>query len=262
MARVRHAMGHWQERCEVAEQQCAALGRHLRALAEVIHGHNGGVVNRYYETSALRFILGKEAPALVGRESGVPQWLRTQAEFLHALAESAIGVGTDPSMRKRIDGIRAAPPVEMSVYEAMAALPPAATVTRRAADSHPGADEALASLDHVALRYLVQVTAALAFGARLGPVGEFDHRAIMQCIERLADAAEQFVKPPLRQGSGRLRMAAVAHAGDLIQEALESPWLRDAPIRRPLPSIDQVADLHAAANGTPAGIGNAAQGPS
>jgi hypothetical protein len=247
LARIRDSAGEWQERCEVAERRSALFGRHLAGLAEVIHNHGGGVVNRYYETSALRFVLAKQAPAVVGRDSSVPQWLRSQAEFFHALADRAFGVDANTDARKRIDGIRAAHPIELSAYENMAINPPVVPPVRSEAAPEPAVVDGLLGAEKDASRYLAQLSAALAFAGRLAPAGEEGERALFDLIARLCEAADDLLETFGVSGMEERRIKAVLGAVELLRDAMASPLLSGAQAKRPLPTATQVAALRTVA---------------
>lgn len=243
LTRISDSAGEWRERCERAEKHAALLGRHLGGIAEVIHGHGGGVVNRYYETSALRFILVKQAPAVVGRDSSVPQWLRAQAEFFHALADRAFGVDTDAELRKRIDGIRAAHAMEISAYETMAISPPTAPTRLSVSESVTDDADDLATAERDASRYLAQLAAAFAFAGRLAPAGVEGERAPYAVIERLCEASNGILEMSAAEAADERRARAILDAIELMRAEMGNAALSAIQAKRPLPSASQLSAL-------------------
>jgi hypothetical protein len=240
--RSRDAAREWRERCEGAEQQVAALERHLRGLAKVIHHSGGGVVQRYYEIAALRFVLMRQHPAAWDAASSIPQWLRAHSEFLHDLAEQAKRVGTTEDMRRRIEAVRVGHGDELSAY-AMAVDAVSPTASSPDGDDTPRGGSAIEEAERQAVIYLLQVAAALAFSGRFVSAESGGRGSAMAGVERMCEEAERIVRA--RADALPERVAAVIAAADAMRETLGTAWLAGPAAAKPTPSRRQLDELKA-----------------
>jgi hypothetical protein len=240
--RSHDAAQEWRQRCEVAEQQVAALERHLRGLAKVIHHTGGGVVQRYYEISALRFLLMKQHPSAWDAQSSIPQWLRAHSEFLHDLAEQAKRVGTTDEMRRRIEAVRIGHGDELSSYT-LPVEPDPSTSPSSTADMTEDGGSVVDEAEREAVLYLLQVAAALAFSGRFVSAESGGRGSALAGVERMCEEAESIVRG--QANAMAERAAAVVAAADAMRETLGTAWLAGPAAARPTPSRRQLDGLKA-----------------
>lgn len=250
----RYALREWRQRSERAEQQVASLERHLGALVKVIHHKGGGVVQRYYEISALRFLLMKQHPSAWDPRSSIPQWLRAHSEFLHDLAEQSRRVGTTEEMRRRIEAVRIGHGEELASYTLPVDVDPPTASSPTEDSVHDSA--LVAEAERQALFYFLQVATALAFSGRFVSAEHGGRGSALAGVEHMCDEAAKILHGQTAAVADRA--LAVVAAADALSETLGTAWLAGAAAAKPTPSKRQLDDLKTSVRGAIGGGSGAA----